>query len=197
MSERYMALHFGMGKAYEDIGEYEKAFDHFQMGATLKRAKLKYDEAETFAFFDAIRNTFNAEFFANPPFEGTNLRHAGFHHWHAALGLDARGADLSSHPDVFGAGEIKEFSRRLNGLRSRFPGLPKYPQIALKMNQAHYKIVAEGYLSTVKGFFADSRSRHGQAADKLLFRWHASCDVSKRQVHPYQAQSCRYLLVCL
>ena len=168
MSERYMALHFGLGKAYEDIGEYEKAFTHFQMGATLKRAKLKYDEADTFAFFDAIRETFSAEFFAHRPFEGSPSNVPIF-----IIGMPRSGSTLveqilSSHPQVFGAGEIKEYSRRLNALRSRFPALPKYPQIAVKMNQAQYKIVTEGYLSTVKGY----SPMHAHVTDKLLTNYY-------------------------
>jgi tetratricopeptide (TPR) repeat protein len=168
MSERYMALHFGLGKAYEDIGEYDKAFTHFQMGATLKRAKLKYDEADTFSFFDAIRETFSAEYFARRPFEGSPSNLPIF-----IIGMPRSGSTLveqilSSHPQVFGAGEIKEFSRRLNALRSRFPGLPKYPQIAVKMNQAHYKIVTEGYLSTLKGY-APTAPR---VTDKLLTNYY-------------------------
>jgi hypothetical protein len=69
---------------------------------------------------------------------------------------------------VFGAGEIKEFSRRLNALRSRFPALPKYPQIAVKMNQAHYKIVTEGYLSTLKGYSPTA----ARVTDKLLTNYY-------------------------
>jgi tetratricopeptide (TPR) repeat protein len=168
MSERYMALHFGLGKAYEDIGEYEKAFNHFQMGATLKRAKLKYDEAETFAFFDSIREIFNANYFAHPPFAGVPSNMPIF-----IIGMPRSGSTLveqilSSHPQTCGAGEIKEFSRRLNALRSRFPSLPKYPQIAVKMNQAHYKIVAEGYLSTLKSL-AGTATR---VTDKLLTNYY-------------------------
>ena len=50
-NEAYMALHFGLGKAYEDLGDYDKAFGHFQTGATMKRATLKYDEVGSIWFF--------------------------------------------------------------------------------------------------------------------------------------------------
>jgi tetratricopeptide (TPR) repeat protein len=168
MSERYMALHFGLGKAYEDIGEYEKAFSHFQTGTTLKRAKLKYEEAEMSAFFDSIRDTFNADFFANPPFQGNSTSLPVF-----IIGMPRSGSTLveqivSSHPQAFGAGEIKEFSRRIHALRSRFPSLPKYPQMTVKMNQAHYKLVADGYLSTLR----DLAPTANRATDKLLTNYY-------------------------
>jgi hypothetical protein len=134
----------------------------------LKRAKLKYDEAETFAFFDSIRETFNAEFFAKKPFGGIESSLPVF-----IIGMPRSGSTLveqivSSHPDTMGAGEIKEFSRRMNGLRSRFPALPKYPLIAVKMNQAHYKIVAEGYLSVLKSLAPEA----SRVTDKLLTNYY-------------------------
>ena len=169
MSERYMALHFGMGKAYEDIGEYAKAFEHFEIGATLKRAKLKYDEAEMLGFFDAIRDVFNESFFA-----AGRLRDwlPSFRSSSSACRVRVRlwwSRFVKPSADTHGAGEIKEFSRRLNGLRSRFPALPTFPQIAGKMNQAHYRIVAEGYLSTLKEIAPPSATR---VTDKLLTNYY-------------------------
>jgi tetratricopeptide (TPR) repeat protein len=167
-SDPYMALHFGLGKAYEDLGQYEKAFEHFQMGTSLKRAQLKYDEAEAFGFFDAIRDTFNEDFFANRPFEGNPSPLPVF-----IVGMPRSGSTLieqilSSHPQAFGAGEIKEFSRRLGALRGRFPSLPKYPQIATKMKKAQYQILADGYLGTLQGY-SSSASR---VTDKLLTNYY-------------------------
>jgi len=168
MSERYMALHFGLGKAYEDIGEYEKAFNHFKMGTTLKRAKLDYTETDTFGFFDSIREIFTEEFIANSPFEGDPTQAPVF-----IIGMPRSGSTLveqivSSHPQAFGAGEIKEFSRRIHMLRSRFPFLPKYPQMVGKLNRAHYAILAEGYLSTLKTLAPNAL----RVTDKLLTNYY-------------------------
>jgi Flp pilus assembly protein TadD len=167
-SERYMPLHFGLGKAYEDLEEYDKAFHHFQVGTSIKRAKLKYNEAEAFGFFDATREVFNEDYFANRPFEGNPSTLPIF-----IVGMPRSGSTLveqilSNHPQVFGAGEIKEYSRRLTGLRSRFPSLPKYPQIAKKMKREHYQIVADGYLSTLRSYSADAE----RVTDKLLTNYY-------------------------
>src|SRR5258706_2281095 len=128
-SPRFMALHFALGKAYDGLGEYEKAMRHFKLGASLKRATLKYNEGETFEFFDAIRQIFTPGFLASRPIEPNPTTLPVF-----IVGMPRSGSTLveqviSSHPQAFGAGEVKEFSRRLGGLRSRFPSLPKDPQL--------------------------------------------------------------------
>src|SRR5262249_56543458 len=123
--ERFIPLYFALGKAYDDIGDYPNAIAHYKTGARLKRAKLKYDERDTLAFFGAIRETLNSDYLANPPFAGNPSPVPVF-----IVGMPRSGSTLveqiiSSHPSVFGAGEIKEFSRRLTALRRRFPLLPQ------------------------------------------------------------------------
>jgi tetratricopeptide (TPR) repeat protein len=167
-SDRYLPLHFAIGKAYDDIGDYGRAFQHFKTGADLKRAKLSYDEAQTFGFFDSIREVFNAEYFASRPFEGRSTPVPVF-----IIGMPRSGSTLveqvlSNHPDTFGAGEIKEFSRQLNTLRGRFPGLPKYPQIVQRMNAAQYALVADGYLSKVTAL----APKAARITDKLLTNYY-------------------------
>jgi tetratricopeptide (TPR) repeat protein len=168
MSERYMALHFALGKAWDDIGEHHKAFGHYKAGATMKRARLNYDEAEAFKFFDDIKERFGPEMFVTKPFDGHPSDLPLF-----IVGMPRSGSTmveqiLSSHPDVYGAGEIKEFSRRLGALRSRFPALPKFPDLAVKMNRAQYQIVADGYHETLRKFSPSAK----RVTDKLLTNYY-------------------------
>ena len=71
---------------------------------------------------------------------------------------------LSSHPDVYGAGEVKYLSRALHLLRDRFPSLPKYPQMAEKMSPAQMEIVAKNYLQQLSAGAGDAK----RITDKLL-----------------------------
>jgi hypothetical protein len=71
---------------------------------------------------------------------------------------------LSSHPQVYGAGEIKVLNRSLGMLRDRFPSIPKYPAMVAQLEPDHFRTIAESYLAEVK-------SKAGGAAritDKLL-----------------------------
>jgi tetratricopeptide (TPR) repeat protein len=167
-SERYFPLHFAIGKAYDDIGEYQKALAHFQTGARLKRSTLNYEEAQTLSFFDTTETVFTADFLRNPPYQGKSTEAPVF-----IVGMPRSGSTLveqvlSNHPSTFGAGEIKEFSRQLNKLRSRFPGLPKYPQIVQKMNAAQFNVLAEGYLNKVISLAPNSL----RITDKLLTNYY-------------------------
>ena len=71
---------------------------------------------------------------------------------------------LSSHPDVYGAGEVKYLSRALGQLRDRFPSLPKYPRHGGKITPAQLDIVAKNYQQLLTSGAGDAK----RITDKLL-----------------------------
>ena len=162
--ERFISLHFALGKAYDDMGEHEKAMEHFTAGGSRKRATLEYSEADTFAFFDEIQAVFNEEYFAKAPYAGDPSELPIF-----IVGMPRSGSTLTeqilaSHPQVFGAGEIKTFTHTIGMLRQRYPNLPKYPQVALAMKQNQFASLAKSYLDIISAR-ANGASRF---TDKLL-----------------------------
>ena len=166
--ERYMALHFALGKAYEDMKNYPKSLEHFSIGAKLKRTLLKYDESEIFEFFDSIRDVFSAEYFKNRPFEGVSSSLPLF-----IVGMPRSGSTLteqiiSSHPDVYGAGEIKVLAGCLSQLRQKFPNLPRYPRMVQAMKPQHFSAIASGYLKELSAM--SSTAVH--ITDKLLTNYY-------------------------
>ncbi|MCA3574195.1 MAG: tetratricopeptide repeat protein [Aestuariivirga sp.] len=167
-SDRYMPMHFALGKAYDDTGQYARAFQHYKTGTAQKRAKLKYDESQTLGFMDSIREVFTEAFIRKPPIPGSKSEVPVF-----IVGMPRSGSTLveqvlSNHPDTFGAGEIKEFSRQLNMMRGRFPGLPKYPHIVQKMNSGQLNLLGEGYLSKLVALSPGS----ARITDKLLTNYY-------------------------
>ena len=150
--EHYMPLHFAVGKAYDDMGEYEKAFEHWTIGAKQKRAKLTYDENETFAFMDSIREAFPASLWEKQRYKGHPSSLPIF-----ILGMPRSGSTLveqvlSSHPEVFGAGEVKIFNHSLGALRLFDKDLPKYPDMIKEMKPEHYAKLSEIYLNNMTRF---------------------------------------------
>ena len=163
-ADAYLPLHFAYAKALDDRGEHERALEHYVIGGKMKRAQLNYDEAETHGFFDAIRAVFPKEAFENRKFEGIPDERPVF-----IVGMPRSGSTLveqilSSHPDVYGAGEVKYLSVALGKLRDRFPSLPKYPEMVKKITPAQMGIVAENYLHALTANAGDAK----RVTDKLL-----------------------------
>jgi tetratricopeptide (TPR) repeat protein len=159
-----LPLHFAYAKALEDRGEHPRALEHYITGGRMKRAQLNYTEAETFGFFDGIREAFPKSAFENRKFAGIDDPRPTF-----IVGMPRSGSTLveqilASHPDVFGAGEVKYLSRSLGQLRDRFPSLPKYPQMVDKITPAQMGIVGKSYLDALSKGSGDAK----RITDKLL-----------------------------
>lgn len=115
-----MALHFSLGKAYLDIKDSDRAFFHLNKGNAYKRASFSYDAARTGAWMKAIAAVFtpalmeqfrDAEvvserpvFIVGMPRSGTTLIEQ----------------ILASHPDVYGAGELRALDKAVVR-KGRFP----------------------------------------------------------------------------
>jgi tetratricopeptide (TPR) repeat protein len=163
-ADQFLALHFAYAKALDDRGQHEKALEHYITGGRMKRKQLEYKEADTFGFFDAIREAFPKEAFENRKYEGLDDDRFVF-----IVGMPRSGSTLveqilSSHPDVYGAGEVKYLSRALGQLRDRFPSLPKYPEMASKLTAAQFDITAKNYQQALSSGAGKSK----KITDKLL-----------------------------
>lgn len=163
-AEPFLALHFAYAKALDDRGQHEQALEHYITGGRMKRAQLEYKEADTHDFFDAIRAAFPKEVFENRKYEGLDDDRPVF-----IVGMPRSGSTLveqilSSHPDIFGAGEVKYLSQGLGQLRDRFPSLPKYPEMIQKITPAQLDIVAHKYQQALSVGAGDAK----RITDKLL-----------------------------
>jgi len=163
-AEELLALHFAYAKALDDRGEHEQALGHYIRGGRLKHAQLGYDEADTNAFFDAIRAAFSKQLFENRRYPGLDDERPVF-----IVGMPRSGSTLieqilSSHPQVHGAGEVKHLSRALSQLRDRFPSLPKYPAMVETITPAQLDMVANDYREAL----VEGAGGAGRITDKLL-----------------------------
>jgi tetratricopeptide (TPR) repeat protein len=162
--EPFLALHFAYAKALDDRGQHEKALDHYIVGGRMKRAQLDYKESETFGFFDGIKAAFPKEAFEKRQYQGLDDDRPVF-----IVGMPRSGSTLveqilSSHPDVYGAGEVKYLARALGQLRDRFPSLPKYPDMVAKITPAQLDITAKNYQQALAQGAGDAT----RITDKLL-----------------------------
>ena len=102
-------LHFALGKSYDDMGDYEKAFPHFLEGCRLKRAAVDYDPEETARRFAGIVRNFDAAMLER--LRGGDPSTLPIF----VLGMPRSGTTLTeqivaSHPEVHGAGELPDLT---------------------------------------------------------------------------------------
>jgi tetratricopeptide (TPR) repeat protein len=123
-------LHFALGKAYDDLRQYEKAFHHLRQGNTLKRQQLRYDEAKMHSVFERVRSLFDRGLLQARSGAGCLSPVPVF-----VVGMPRSGTTLveqilASHPAVYGAGEIQDFGRLLSQLVTTPAGVFEYPERA-------------------------------------------------------------------
>lgn len=127
-------LHYAAGKAFDDVNEYGASFSHYAVGGAKKRKIVHLDEANAARVQALMGRVFTGEFIERHVSLGYHDPTPVF-----VLGMPRSGTSLleqvlSSHPAVFGAGELKTVSQVLAGMR--------LGRVTLK-------------LGTVDGFFAD------------------------------------------
>ena len=161
---QFIPLHFAYAKALDDRGQHEEALERYILGGRIKRTQLDYDEKEVFAFFDAIQKIFPKEAFEKRKYSGLSDDRPVF-----IVGMPRSGSTLveqilSSHPEIYGAGEVKYLSAALAALRDRFPSLPKYPDLVGAITPAQFDIAAKSYQLALSHGAVGAR----RITDKLL-----------------------------
>jgi tetratricopeptide (TPR) repeat protein len=141
-------LAFGLGKALEDVGSHAQAFRYLLEGNQLKRKEFRYSSTEIRTAFQGIESIFTAEFVRSFPDAGVLDDTPIF-----ILGMPRSGSSLveqilSSHPDVFGAGELKALAALCTEGVARSP-LP-FPDHFRRLEESDWRKMGEQYLSILR-----------------------------------------------
>jgi hypothetical protein len=157
-------LRFALGKAMEDLGRPEAAFDHYAEGNALRRAVLPYDAAETTRPVDAAIARFDAGFFAAHAGHGCPAPDPIF-----ILGLPRAGSTLieqilSSHSQVEGTMELPDIPAIVAELSRE----GAYPQQLDGFEVSRWLTLGERYLERTR---AQRREGKRHFIDKLPNNW--------------------------
>lgn len=103
-------LHSALGKEYEDLGDYARAFEHMSTGKAAARARLAYRPEQDSAVVDTMIRAF--------PQPLTTDTGYGSDEPIFIVGMPRSGTTLverilSSHPEVYAAGELMNFGAQL------------------------------------------------------------------------------------
>ena len=143
-----IALHFALGRAFEDLGECERSFQHLIMGNALKRQDLSYDEATTLELLERTRATFTAELMSDKRGAGDPSRIPVF-----VLGMPRSGSTLveqilASHSQVFGAGELADFNDAVDAVARANNW--SYPQMVAHMSGEQLRQLGCSYVDRIR-----------------------------------------------
>ena len=141
------AFHFALGKALEDEANYEESFEHYAQGNAMWRQGVAHNAASTSALMAAIREVFDADFFAARAGFGSPAPDPIF-----IVGMPRSGSTLveqilASHSAIEGTGELNEIieiARRLNERPER------YPAAARNLTASTAAALGEAYLARTR-----------------------------------------------
>lgn len=154
MSKRdRIQLHFALGKAYDDLGRVHGAFEHYSRGNALKRTTLTYYEHQSLGAMTAMAGGYTPEIMKRMSGLGFRSELPVFIVGMPRSGTTLMEQVLSSHPDVYGAGEIKNFSH------SAAKVLPDVHRAFVPdgLSEAQLKEIGALYVDSIRDFDPDAK----------------------------------------
>ncbi len=112
-------LYYGLGKELEDLEEWDKAFDAFARGAKARRSTIEFDERSEIEMYQAFGEVFTSEWLEKNA-TGHDDASPIFVIGQPRTGTTLVERIITSHSQVYSAGELKQFGtciRRLSDYR--------------------------------------------------------------------------------
>lgn len=167
--EGRMELNFGLGKAYADLGRQAEALRHLIEANAAKRKKIKYDEPAALAQFTRIKEAMTPELIERKSGHGVISEVPVF-----ILGMPRSGSTLieqilASHPAVFGAGELGNFSQAVASLRDGAEHPKRLTELIPDLSPEQLAEIGRHYLDSVRSLSLEAQ----RISDKMPanFRW--------------------------
>jgi tetratricopeptide (TPR) repeat protein len=163
-------LHFSLGKALEDEGNYAAAFDHYDQGNRLRRSMIQHDPEAFSAEVTAAATTFTSSFIALKGEGGHPAADPIF-----VVGLPRSGSTLveqilSSHSQIEGTMELPEMMIIASRLQSRVDEgeFADFRAMIMSLTAADRRRLGEEYIETTRVHRTTDRSLF---IDKMPNNW--------------------------
>jgi tetratricopeptide (TPR) repeat protein len=141
-------LYFALGKAHEDAGAFDQAFDSYVTANRLRRAALDYDPQQLRARIASVRSLFTPQFVAERAQHGCLNSEAIF-----VVGMPRSGSTLieqilASHPEIEGTQELPDIQQMVNRL-VRDRGI-RYPDVLAQLGPTDLRALGEEYIERTR-----------------------------------------------
>ncbi|HIG41387.1 MAG TPA: sulfotransferase family protein [Gammaproteobacteria bacterium] len=145
-------LAFALGKAFEDLEDFDQSFEYYEQGNSIRARRHRHDIKTNIMDTARQMKTLDAAFFAERKNFGCTAADPIF-----VIGLPRSGSTLveqilASHSQVQGTSELPDIiaiSRKLGSVSRKGPA-GKYPEILPELTQERCKELGESYLDTTR-----------------------------------------------
>lgn len=163
-------LHYALGKALEDAGDYERSFAQYAEGARRRRACVDYDPENISDQVQRIKALFTPDFIAAHRNMGAPARDTIF-----VVGLPRSGSTLieqilSSHSLIEGTMELPDIGAMARELGERkLRSQPtKYPEVLADLGADQLRALGESYIERTR---VQRRTSKPMFIDKMPNNW--------------------------
>ena len=125
-------------------------------GNALKRQQIAYNEAATLGELDRVQSVFTSELIRTWQDVGDPSPVPVFIVGMARSGSTLVEQILASHPQVFGAGELKHFDGAVKQIRTKFGDAAIYPELVSGMTDEDFRDLGVRYLAEIERLAPDS-----------------------------------------
>jgi len=149
--------HFALGNIFRGNASYDQAFSHLLEGNTLYRKTFVYDAREHAALVDGLIKAYSARFFQGKRQFGSTSQLPVF-----ILGMPRSGSTLveqivSSHPQVYGAGELQAISSIILTIAQQLEYANPYPECMSLFDKKMAEEYSERYLQVLALHSTDAK----------------------------------------
>lgn len=164
-------LAFGLGKAYEDLGNFDKSIEYVIQATGLRRNSYDYSISESQLLFDRVKEIFSPEFISSHENCGDPDQTPIF-----ILGMPRSGTSLAeqilaSHPDVHGAGEVNDLWSVITsvGLSDEERRSVMVPKALLDLDASAFADLGRKYIERIRGYSANAKFITNKMPHNFLF----------------------------
>lgn len=160
-------LNMALGKSFEDLADYPRAFTHYARGKAAARRQRPYDFARDKAMFDAIARAFPVD--AAPPHADAGDAAPIFLVGMPCSGVGLAERILAAHPGVRSAGALPHFAAQLQRLVGGQRPLLAEADIARRIAAIDWTQLGSQYLARVHAAIGDAPRHVDMLPDNLLY----------------------------